>query len=103
MGTFSIENEIAPTQGVQTITIEGDITLDNSGALKQELLAMLSNDGAVHLIASHIEKIDLSGLQLLVALKKSLQQENRTVTFDLTYSGDALSLVECSGYIDLLK
>lgn len=103
MRTFSVKNEIAPTQGAQTITIEGDITLENSDALKQELLAMLSNGGAVHLIAPHVEKIDLSGLQLLVSLKKSLQQENRTVTFDITYTDDSRSLVECSGYLDLLR
>lgn len=103
MRTFSVKDEIAPTHGAQTITIGGDISLDNIGALKQELLATLSNGGAVHLIASRIEKIDLSGLQLLVSLKKSLLQENRTITFDITYSNDLLSLVECSGYIDLLK
>jgi ABC-type transporter Mla MlaB component len=103
MRTFSVKDEIAPTHGAQIITIGGDISLDNIGALKQELLAILSNDGAVHLIASRIEKIDLSGLQLLISLKKSLQQENRTVTFDVSYSNDSLRLVECSGYIDLLK
>lgn len=64
---------------------------------------MVSNGGAVHLIASNVEKIDLSGLQLLVSLQKLLQQENRTLTFEIIYSGDAQSLVECSGYSSLLR
>jgi anti-anti-sigma regulatory factor len=99
MKTFGVLSNASPSTGKVTITIEGDITLANSEAIKKELLAALENEQTVHFIATGITAIDLSGLQLLVALKKTLQEAHREVTFDMSYPNDLLSVVEHSGFM----
>lgn len=102
MNTFCVKNEIGPSSGERIITIVGNITLLDSLSLKEELLSFIDSDMAVDTIAVKLSEIDLSGLQLLVALKKQLLLDGIKAKFELEFSSELHSLVERSGFLTIL-
>ena len=102
MKTFSIKDEKNPSGGGQIITIEGNLTLVNSRAIKDELLSTIDSDTAVDKVAVKLSEIDLSGLQLLVALKEQLRLNGIGAKFELEFPADLQCMVERSGIMAAL-
>jgi len=81
------------------ILIEGNLIIDHVEDAKKELLKKLENitpGKPVVLDLSRVEEIDSSGLQLLVAFFKSLQ--NKGINFNVTsINKDMLEVLNISG------
>jgi len=81
------------------VSIEGNLIIDNAEKVKEELMKRLDNitpGKPVILDLSRVEEVDSSGLQLLVAFFKSLQ--NRGIKFSVTaIHKDMLEILNLSG------
>jgi Anti-anti-sigma regulatory factor (antagonist of anti-sigma factor) len=103
MRTFSLKDEIASFDGKRAITIEGNLTLTNCQAIKEELLAAIGMDSGVGIVVVKLAEIDLSGLQLLVALKATLWRSGKDVKFEIEYPSVLKDMVERSGFLAILQ
>lgn len=81
------------------VSIEGNLIIDHAEKVKEELMKRLDNitpGKPLILDLSRVEEVDSSGLQLLVAFFKSLQ--NRGITFSVTaIHKDMLEVLNLSG------
>lgn len=98
MKTFSVKGEASPSGNMASIVLKGNITLANAEAVYAELLDAIPTSEKVQVEVRDLVDIDLSGLQLLVALGKFLQQKGMQVAYDIVYPADAVDLVERSGF-----
>lgn len=79
------------------------LTIDVADAFKEKLVHYLKEENSTfHIDFSHVNKIDLSTIQLLLSLQKSLALKNRKLLLkNCTQSvSDALKLCGC---IELLR
>ena len=81
------------------IIVEGNLTFDNAEQVKEgllEKLAKVKTDKEVMMDLSRVEAIDSTGIQLLIAFFKSL--ENRKIKYKVKSIGDEmLETLELSG------
>ncbi len=98
MKAFSVKSEISPSDGATAITIEGALTLANGYALRNSLLEILPQDGDVHIVVREVDDIDLSGLQLLVALKKRQLRRGKKVSFEVALPTELREMAVHSGF-----
>jgi len=84
------------------VTIEGDLTILNAIAVKKELLSLLNKNDSLELDCKSIQQIDLSGIQLLLALKQSALSLNKTIKLECNLPEDISKIIKNSGF-DLNK
>lgn len=80
-----------------------NMTIYNVGELKEELLIHLKNSGGdpVQLDAAKLKDIDGAGIQLLLSLYKTLQEEDRSLS--IQNPNQLLNhLLQVSGAADIL-
>ncbi|QEC76444.1 STAS domain-containing protein [Mucilaginibacter ginsenosidivorax] len=66
--------------GIQT-TISGSLEIRDSAEIKNEFLLLLANHDHVELHFKNIDKIDLTALQLLMALSRSASDHGKKVHY----------------------
>ncbi|MCP4074914.1 MAG: STAS domain-containing protein [Gammaproteobacteria bacterium] len=59
---------------VLNVTIDGDLTIYNTGEYRESLLAQYDEKKNIELNLSAVDVIDISGLQLIIALQKTVIQ-----------------------------
>ncbi|MCP4433853.1 MAG: STAS domain-containing protein [Gammaproteobacteria bacterium] len=64
--------EIKSDDGYCQARIEGDMTIYTAGEYRETLLTQCHSRGGLELDLEHVSEIDTAGLQLLIALKKHL-------------------------------
>ena len=84
------------------ITIEGELTLSNALAVKEELITLLNKNDSLEVDCKSIQQIDLSGIQLLLALKQSAISQNKTIKLECDLPDDISKIIKNSGF-DLNK
>ena len=70
----------------------------NGYALRNSLLEVLPQDGDVHIVVREVDDIDLSGLQLLVALKKRQLRRGKKVSFEVALPTELREMAVHSGF-----
>ena len=56
-----------------TVHLEGELVLSHIGPIKSELEKVMQQATAMHIEISHLPKLDVAGIQLLLAMRHSLQ------------------------------
>lgn len=84
------------------LLLEGQLVIRNAGVIKTELLRALYNSQNLIVAFKHIVKLDVSVLQLLVALQKSAAVLRKDVSFDIEINEHTLSVLQNSGLEKLL-
>lgn len=80
MENVSFVNTLTGNNGIQTI-INGGLEIRDSVEMKNELLLLLTNHDHVELHFKNIDKIDLTALQLLMALSRSASDQGKNVHY----------------------
>jgi ABC-type transporter Mla MlaB component len=90
------------TPGTEELTIEGDFNLRNIAHAKAALLESNSrkNDEALNL--KNVTALDLAGVQLAYAWRKSLQAQGRQATITLPEDEGIKDLIKKTGITNIL-
>ena len=94
--SFSITTSDINISDKQLI-LEGQLTIKNAASIKRDLLSALDSSQSVILVFKNVVKIDLSVLQLLVALQKSAVLHNKKLSVDGELTGNVKSVLLNSG------
>lgn len=78
------------------IAVEGELTIYTVMALKEKLLAGLSENKELELDLSDVTEFDAAGLQLLVMIKKQAAVSGKVLRFT-NHSPEVLNLLDLSG------
>jgi ABC-type transporter Mla MlaB component len=65
---------------VAVLQIKGEMTLEHAAELKLALLEFLTDAGELSIDCVKVERVDLSGLQLLCSVARSVSEQNRSIT-----------------------
>ena len=91
---FNIDNKI---------TLEPIVDLSNIDALHTACKAALScTDTAIHIDASHVERLKTPVFQLLIAFHNAIKTSNKKLIID-PYSEGFENLAKCLGVWEILK
>ncbi|MEO8111976.1 MAG: STAS domain-containing protein [Ginsengibacter sp.] len=93
--SFAIKTINADPNQTQLL-LEGLLVIRNAAILKKEFLSALNNSQNLALIIKDVAKIDISFLQLMVALQKSAAIAEKNLSFEIE-SPKVKSVIENSG------
>lgn len=83
------------------IVLEGALTIRNAAGIRDELLEMLPRFDAFHIQVCQVVELDLSFVQLLLALRKSALTAGKKMTLEMDLSVGLQLLLKRSGLYDL--
>jgi anti-anti-sigma factor len=66
--------------GVSSIALSGDISVDNSGELKDLLLKEALKHNSIAIDVSSITDVDVAGMQILCAIHKYMNNSGKDIT-----------------------
>jgi anti-anti-sigma regulatory factor len=75
--TFNIRTSNNNSSKVQTIHLEGDLGINNSVAIKKSIAEMSFTGETVAIQIKNVERLDVTFLQILRALKTSLEKDGK--------------------------
>jgi anti-sigma B factor antagonist len=85
--------EISNKQGVWHTRIEGELTIYTTGEYREALLEKCDTKLGMELDLVDVTEIDTSGLQLILALKRQLEERGEALSFN-TVSKAVLDIFE---------
>lgn len=97
MKQTSIENRLTENQNIQTV-IERDLIIRDAIEIKEQLLNLLRDHRNAEIHFKNIERIDVAGLQLLVALSKSASKEGVFVKYIFEETEYITNVLSTSGF-----
>lgn len=83
---------------MQTLTIEGELTIYTAAKRKPELLAFLNSGEDLEMNLAGVTEIDTAGLQLLILIKREAAQSGKTLSF-VMHSKIVLEVLELANLI----
>ncbi|MDP2902419.1 MAG: STAS domain-containing protein [Methylovulum sp.] len=78
---------------MQTLSIEGELTIVTATEQKALLLAFLDTDDELEINLSKVSEFDTAGLQLLILIKREAAQTGKTLRF-VMHSKVVLDILE---------
>ena len=89
------------TPAVKQLAVEGEMTIFNASAIREQLLQGLQANKTLHVDLSAVTEFDTAGLQLMLASKTLADKQQITLRF--TQPAEAVTeLLELSGMQALL-
>lgn len=76
------------------------MTIENAGALKKTIMSALEGGKELRVDITQITSIDLSGMQILIALAKECRERSITLMFDGKPNPVVRGRLEDAGFID---
>lgn len=83
---------------MQTLTIEGELTIYTAAKRKPELLAFLNSGEDLEMNLAGVTDIDSAGLQILILLKRDAEQAGKKLSF-VMHSKIVLEVLELANLI----
>jgi ABC-type transporter Mla MlaB component len=82
--------------------LKGTLTIRNAAVIRDELLALLPRFDAFHIQVCQVVELDLSFVQLLLALRKTALIGEKKMTIEMDTSAGLQLLLKRSGLYDLI-
>lgn len=86
-----------PADQIKVIHLKSKLTIDQSHALKEEMIAAYNHTRGIKLIAEECDTIDLSFIQLCYALYQTAQKENKEIEIEIPLNEEQTSLLKNTG------
>ena len=83
-----------------TVTLASDLTIAKAAEFQQQLVAEVADAANVVLLAEAVERLDTTGLQLLVALKEQCQARNGKLQIQ-SMQHSVQELIQVAGCADI--
>ncbi|MCH8319315.1 MAG: STAS domain-containing protein [Bacteroidetes bacterium] len=84
-----------------TVLLEGELTLDHLDQVRKILIDCVRKFEIFQINLKNVANIDLACIQLLYALRKSVGEKNKTVTFSLKLSEELNTMLMHAGFDEL--
>ncbi|MFA5984698.1 MAG: STAS domain-containing protein [Methylococcaceae bacterium] len=78
---------------MQTLAIEGELTIYNAGEQKTRFLAFLNSGESLQINLAEVTEIDTAGLQLLILIKRTATKAKKELSF-VMHSDAVLDILE---------
>jgi anti-anti-sigma factor len=78
---------------METLTLDGELTIFTATERKPQLLAFLNSGDALEINLANVAEIDTAGLQLLVLLKREAARAGKNLSFAM-HSKVVLEMLE---------
>ena len=91
-------------KGITLLSANGELTVATSSEFKHQLSKLLKKeDPQVGLSLEHILSIDVSALQLILALKKELTKRKKKLVISWPQNSNILSLIKKTGLQEVIE
>ena len=80
------------------LTIEGELTLQNAGELKKKIQKNIAGLNSVKLKAVNIDQADIAFIQIIEALKKQFNENEKKLEIEVDYPYDVKTLFINAGF-----
>lgn len=87
---------------MQTLAIQGELTVFTAAEQKQQLLAFLKSADELEINLAGVTEIDTAGLQLLILIKREAAHSNKTLSF-VMHSEAVLEILELANLTSIFK
>ncbi|MEA3444950.1 MAG: hypothetical protein U9R19_09535 [Bacteroidota bacterium] len=91
------------TEGSAELVLEGDLSMDYSMQVYDELISLSNNSEFDIIRIKKIKNVHLSLIQILISLKESLRKKNREIEIICDFEGEFSELLENAGIANLLQ
>ncbi len=100
---FNISIGESEKAGVTSITLSGNLTIDNALSIHETLSDKIVADETINISIENANDIDLSIVQMLVGFTDTRNKLDKTTHTTFNISEDILELMEKSGVIKLIS
>lgn len=99
-GNISITT-LATGADTTRLLLEGQLIIRNANAIKNELIPALNGSQNLEIVCKNITKIDMTFLQILIALQKSASTLKKKLSLDIESNDYMKTLLRNSGLENL--
>jgi anti-anti-sigma regulatory factor len=96
--TFTIKTTTGKDAKVQTVSFEGDLGIKNAESILETLQSLKLNSGTIVLNLKSVEKLDITTIQNLRALRNHLSGQGKKVEVNTQLSADIERLLRNTGF-----
>ncbi|HNX65314.1 MAG TPA: STAS domain-containing protein [Bacteroidales bacterium] len=96
--TFSIKTTNSKDAKVQTVVFEGDLGIKNAESILETIRSLKFNAGTVVMNLKSVEKMDITTIQSLRALRNHLSELGKKVELNAQLSTDIERLLKNTGF-----
>jgi len=86
-----------------TISLEGELTVNNVAGIKGELIHVLEKCDSLQLRIQNVTSTDLSWIQLLQSLRKTCNNSDKNIAISMILNSDVELLLTRAGFGSLLE
>lgn len=87
---------------VSVVSLEGDLTISNVADARNKIVSMLEGSQDVEVKVHSVENIDLTFLQLLYSVKKTIKAGGKDINISLDLGDDLKKLLDRSGLTSII-
>lgn len=96
--TFLIKTSNNKDTKEHTLLLQGDLGIKNAEALREAIMALKFGTDTIVIELKNVEKLDLTTIQNVTALKNSLMESGKKVDIRLDVSQDIERLLNNTGF-----
>ncbi len=96
--TFIIKNMAGKDPKIMTVVFEGDLGIKNAEDIKKTVQTLKFNADSVTLQLKNVEKLDITTIQTLRALRKSLNDKGKNVSLTSSVPQEIERLLSNTGF-----
>jgi anti-anti-sigma regulatory factor len=83
------------------VELEGELVLGNLDDIKEKMLETIKQYNKLQIEVKHVKAIDLACIQLLFAIRKTLQNLGKQASFHIELPEDRTLILNHAGFIQL--
>ena len=99
--TYTVRSLKNQKKNLQTVSFEGDLSLKNSISLYKKVKSLKITTDHLNVQLNNVEKMDVTFIQIIYALKAKLEGEGVTVEVDSTLPGELKNIVHNTGFREI--
>lgn len=101
--SFILQKSRKKKEPSASITLEGNLTIQNAAAIQEKLVAIKDDFQKIDLAIKNVTDIDLTVIQLISSYWNTLTKNNHLINVDFEVSGESETLLQNSGFQELYK
>ena len=101
--TYTVRSLKNQKKNLQTVSFEGDLSLKNSISLYKKVKSLKIKTDHLNVQLNNVEKMDVTFIQILYALKAKLEGEGVSVEVDSTLPGELKNIIQNTGFRDIIS
>ena len=101
--TYTVRSLKNQKKNLQTVRFEGDLSLKNSISLHKKVKSLKITTDHLNVHLNNVEKMNVTFIQILYALKAKLEGRGVSVEVDSTLSGELKNIIHNTGFRNIIS